>query len=129
MKGYDFARRASLKSDYPRCHTGAAAFYHGKLLALGWNGEKTCPLQAKYNHHRGFDSYKYPARIHAEMMIVNKIKNLDIDFSKVEVYVWRGTRHPMISRPCPACETAMRDLGIRKVHYTGNNSYIDEEYI
>lgn len=127
-KGYELARQASLKSTFKKCHTGAAAIYNNKVLALGWNSDKLSSLQAWYNRERGFDNTEYPASVHAEMMVVNKIRYLDIDFSKVRVFVWRGTSTPQISKPCAACERALRDLGIRKVFYTGNDSYIEEVY-
>jgi deoxycytidylate deaminase len=128
-KGYELAKSASLNSDFYKCHTGAVAIYGNKVLAIGWNSEKLSPLQAKYNTRtRGFNGHKYRSSIHAEMMVVNKIKYLDVDFSQVRIFVWRGQNTPMLSKPCKACEKAIRDLGIRKVFYTGANSYISEIY-
>ena len=127
-KGYELARQASLQSDYHKCHTGAVAIYNNKVLAVGWNSTKLSSLQAKYNRARGFDGYTFTSSVHAEMMVVNKIRYLDIDFSQVRVFVWRGVHEPQISKPCAACEKALRDLGIRRVFYTGNNSYIEEYY-
>lgn len=128
-KGYELAKAASLNSDFYKCHTGAVAIYGNKVLAIGWNSEKLSPLQAKYNTRtRGFNGHEYRSSIHAEMMVVNKIKYLDVDFSQVRIFVWRGHKTPMLSKPCKACEKAMRDLGIRKVFYTGANSYISEIY-
>ncbi len=128
-KGYELAKSASLNSDFYKCHTGAVAVYRNKVLAIGWNSEKLSTMQAKYNTRtRGFDGHKYRSTIHAEMMVVNKIKYLDIDFSQVKIFVWRGQDFPELSKPCKACERALRDLGIRKVFYTGNNSYISETY-
>ena len=127
-KGYELARLASQKSDFGRCETGAVAIYGNKVLAIGWNSKKTSHLQAKYNIARGFDGYQSKSSVHAEMMVVNKIKYLDIDFRQVRMFVWRGKEVPMLSRPCAACEKAMRDLGIQKVFYTGYNSFIEEVY-
>ena len=127
-KGYQIARVASRNGDYPRNQTGAVAVYHNKVLAVGWNSTKTSSLQARYNKARGFDGYATKPSIHAEMMVVNKIKYLDIDFGKIKFFVWRGREEPQISKPCAACEKAMRDLGICHVYYTGNNSYIKESY-
>lgn len=127
-KGYELARSASLKSDFGRCQTGAVAIYGNKVLAIGWNSNKTSSLQARYNSTRGFNGFQYKSAIHAEMMVISKIQYLDIDFSQVRVFVWRGKTEPMLSKPCSACERALRDLGIRKVFYTGNNSFIEEIY-
>lgn len=128
-KGYELAKAASLNSDFYKCHTGAVAVYGNKVIAIGWNSEKLSTMQAKYNTRtRGFDGHKFRSTIHAEMMVVTKIKYLDIDFSQVRIFVWRGQDVPELSKPCKACERALRDLGIRKVFYTGNNSYISETY-
>ena len=128
-KGYKLARSASIKSDFYRCHTGAVAIYGNKVLAIGWNSDRTSLMQARYNSMmRGFDGHKFKSSLHAEMMVLNKIRFLDIDFSQVRICVWRGQDMPRISKPCAACEKAMRDLGIKKVFYTGNNSYISEVY-
>ena len=128
QKGYQLARLASENSDFGRNKTGAVAIYNNKVLAIGWNSQKTSSLQANYNQRRGFDSYYYRATMHAEMMVISKIRYLDIDFSQVRVFVWRGTDVPKMSRPCVACEAALRDLGICKVFYTGDNSFISEVY-
>lgn len=127
-KAYLIAKEMSTKSDFGRSQTGAVAIYRNKVLAVGWNSLKTSSIQARYNCLRGFDGYSSNSSIHAEMMVVNKIKYLDIDFSQVRLFVWRGKNKPMISKPCVACETALRDLGIKRVFYTGDNSYIEEYY-
>jgi deoxycytidylate deaminase len=129
-RAYQYAKAASLNSDFGCQALGAAAIYGGKLIALGWNSHKTHPAQALYNtSERGFDGYSFKSTIHAEMMVINKIKYLDINFNKVKFFVWRGKDEPRISKPCAACERALRDLGIRHVYYTGNNSYVAETYI
>lgn len=129
-RAYEYARSASLKSNFG-CHAlGAVAIYGGKLLATGWNSRKTHPTQAHYNSlERGFDGYSFNSTIHAEMMVINKIKYLDINFSKVKLFVWRGKQGPRMSRPCAACERALRDLGIKHIFYTGNDSFIEETYV
>ena len=56
------------------------------------------------------------------------IDMLDIDFSQVRIFVWRGKHKPSLAKPCPACERALRDLGIKRVFYTGNDSFVNEVY-
>lgn len=130
QRAFGYARTASKNSNFGNHALGAVAIYGGKLIALGWNSCKTHPSQAKYNSlERGFDGYQCKSTIHAEMMLINKIKYLDINFSKLKIFVWRGKDGPKLSKPCPACERALRDLGIKHVYYTGNNSYIEETYV
>ena len=65
------------------------------------------------------------------MSCLIKIKDMDIDFSKVILYIYREdfNGNLAISRPCVACEHAIRDYGIKHIHYTGNMKYIYEEYV
>lgn len=129
FKYYINAMKASEKSDFYKCHTGCVAVYSGHIIAEGYNSIKTHTLQTKYNKYRDFDPNVYRGCIHAEMMVIQKIKYLDIDFNKVELYISRGTKDkPLLSKPCKACERAIRDLGISKVNYTGYNSYVSEKY-
>lgn len=129
-KGFELAHKASLNSDAEPHKLGAVAIYNNKILALGWNSNsKTSSLQARYNCLRGFDGYSFKSSIHAEMMVISKIRYLDINFKDVRLFIWRGKEAPKLARPCQACEKAIRDLGIRRVFYTGDNSYIEETFV
>lgn len=133
---FDAAKKHSYQADYrgssSRVKIGAVAVYRRMIIAKGCNQNKTHPLQQKYNRYRyNISSNHYcPSKIHAEMEVVTKIQHLDINFSEVEIYVYRETRdgRKALAKPCLACETALRELGIRRVYYTGNNSYISEVY-
>ena len=127
-RGFSLARKASLNSDAMPHKLGAVAIYNNHVLAVGWNSEKTSSLQARYNCERGFDGYAFKSSIHAEMMVISKIRYLDIDFKNVKLFIWRGKHEPRLAKPCAACEKALRDLGIRHVFYTGHNSYVEETY-
>ena len=130
MRGFRYAKIASEQSDFHLQHIGAALMYGSKLIAVGYNSEKTHSNQKIYNRFRNFDTSQMPNKLHAEMMVLNKVQYLDIDFSKAELYIWRGGKNgPLLSKPCPACEARIREMGIRKVFYTGNDSYIEEKFI
>lgn len=109
---------------------GAVISYKGTLLAKGFNTDRTHTDQAKYNRWR----YKecgnnyLPSKSHAEMMALSKIKYLDIDFSKVHIYVYRELRDGKLgmARPCPACMAAIKKLGIKNIHYTTDSGYAAE---
>ena len=59
-----------------------------------------------------------------------KIRYLDINFSEIEIYVYRETKggRKALAKPCAACTKALRDLGIKKVCYTTNDGYCEERY-
>ena len=133
---FKFAREAMMKSDYngsgssPRI--GAVAVYKGSIIAEAWNTDKTSPLQHRYNVYRYNvnGNHYYPSKMHAEMELISKIRYLDINFSEVEIYVYRETKdgRKALARPCAACTKALRDLGIKKVCYTTNDGYCEERY-
>ena len=49
------ARQAALQSDYHREHVGCIAVYQGKIIGVGYNSEKTHPIQYYYNKYRNND--------------------------------------------------------------------------
>jgi deoxycytidylate deaminase len=69
--------------------------------------------------------------LHAEMDCLNMIRNMDIDFSKVKIYISRKNLLGELAccRPCSACEYAIKELGIKTVYYTDDiNKYVREDY-
>lgn len=125
------AKQISRISTYDRVRIGCIAVYRKNIIGIGYNQAKTNPMQTKYSPYRcvsnadSINNY-----LHAEMACVNQIKNLDIDFSKVKLFIYRedDARNTRICKPCGACERAIRDLGIRTVYYTDTNKYIREDY-
>lgn len=129
------AKKCAEQSNYNGASSakiGAVAVFRRTIIAQGRNQDKTHPLQQRYNIYRYNvnGNHYYPSKMHAEMELISKIRYLDINFSEVEIYVYRETKsgQKALAKPCLACETALRELGIRRVYYTGNNSYISEIY-
>ena len=66
------------------------------------------------------DNAKCAPKLHAEISCLNSIRHLDIQFSKIKLYIYRArvdTEHGM-ARPCPACMAAIKDFGIKNIYYT-----------
>ena len=118
------ARQIANISDYSRIHIGCIAVYQGQVIGLGFNTNKTHPVQKFYNKYRTTSDYILP-KLHAAIRCINQIKHLDINFSKVKLYIYRIRKdQPFgLSRPCPSCMAAIKDLGIRDVYYTTNDGY------
>lgn len=118
------ARQIADISDYIRIHIGCIAVYQGQVIGLGFNTNKTHPVQKFYNRYREPSDYILP-KLHAEISCINQIKHLDINFSKVKLYIYRIRKdQPFgLSRPCPSCMAAIKDLGIRDIYYTTNDGY------
>ena len=118
------ARKIANISDYNRIHVGCVAVYHGQIIGIGCNTNKTHPAQKFYNRYREPSDTMLP-KLHAEISCVSQIKNLDINFSKVKLYIYRIRKdQPFgLARPCPSCIAAIKDLGIRDIYYTTNDGY------
>ena len=67
-------------------------------------------------------------KLHAEISCINQIKHLEINFSKVRLYVYRIRNDKLygMARPCASCIQAIKDLGIRDIYYTTNDGYSHE---
>jgi tRNA(Arg) A34 adenosine deaminase TadA len=127
------ARECSANASYQggnKVKLGCVIVYKGAVLAKGWNMNRTHTDQAYYNTLRYRTVNKYcPALVHAEMMALAKIKYLDIDFSKVTVYIWREYKDgsPAMSRPCPSCMGAIKERGVGQVVYSTPEGYAIEK--
>lgn len=120
-RNFQKAKAASTLSDFPTHKLGAAMILGNKVLAVGYNITKTHPIQKKYNIERGYDpDIKNNGQIHAEMMCLINTKYLDVDWSRVSLYIYREHKNhtTAIAKPCPACEKAIRERGINQVYFT-----------
>ena len=129
-KMFDRARSVALASTFYKTRVGCVAVYHGTVIAVGCNAEKTHPTQKMYNKYReqNQDAAFIP-KIHAEIACLNALSRMNIDQSKVRLYIYRvrkdGTRG--LSRPCPSCMAAIRAFGIKQIFYSTNDGYASEE--
>lgn len=123
-KYFNKAKQVAHVSDFHRTHIGCVAVYQNQIIGIGCNMNKTHPLQQHYNRFR-IQSDNLLPKLHAEMSCINQIRNLDINFAKVKLYIYRIRKdQPFgIARPCPSCMAAIKDLGIKEIYYTTNDGY------
>lgn len=125
------AHQSALVSDFDKTHVGCIAVYQGNIIAIGCNTHKTHPRQQYYNRFREVNcaSHNCLPKMHAEIHCLNAIRNMDINFSRVKLYVYRIRQDQEfgLSRPCASCMAAIRDLGIRQIYYTTNDGYVFEK--
>ena len=121
------ARQIASISDNFKFHVGCVAIYHGSIIGIGCNCNKTHPMQKYYNRFRKRNNEIFPT-LHAEINCINSIKKFDINFSKVKLYIYRirKDRPHGLAKPCPSCMAAIKDLGIRNIYYTTNDGYAYE---
>ena len=129
---FQLAKNACQYSDNKRARLGSVIVYKNKILSIGWNVEnKTNPLQQEYNKLRdygGVDVRLTKSSLHAEFSAMLKIKNMDIDFGRVHMFVYRERKDNSIgyARPCEACMGFAKALGIKNIYYTTNNGWAYE---
>ena len=123
-KYFQKAHQIATISDYKKQHVGCVAVYQGQVIGLGCNCNKTHPAQKFYNKYRNPSDSLLP-KLHAEISCLNQIKHLNINFAKVKLYIYRIRKDQPygLSRPCPSCMAAIKDLGIRDIYYTTNDGY------
>ena len=122
------ARQVATISDYYKTHIGCVAVYQGQVIGLGCNTNKTHPVQKFYNRYREPSDTMLP-KLHAEISCINQIKHLNINFSKVKLYIYRIRKDQPygMARPCPSCMAAIKDIGIKDIYYTTNDGYANEK--
>lgn len=130
---FKIARECSFNSDYSGCahaRVGCVIVYKGTILAKGFNSDKTHTSQAHYNKWRYKEEGNtyLPSKIHSEIMALQKIQYLDIDFSKVHIYVYRETKAGKLAlaKPCESCRAALKNFSIVNIHYTTPDGYCFE---
>jgi len=126
LKYFNVAKSVSQLSDFRRCHIGCVVVYRKNIISTGFNSTKTHTLQYVYNHLRFDVNEKAIHSVHAEIDALSKIRYLDIEWNKVNVYVYRGRKNdgsPMLAKPCVSCRAYMKKLGVRNIYYSDYDSY------
>lgn len=116
------AKTVSLESKFSKFHIGCVIVYNGRVIASGYNSNKSHTQQMNYNKHRHLNGNKIIHKLHAETAAVITIRHRDIDWRKCIVYTYREGKNgkPMLSRPCPACMAMLQELGVRKIVYSND---------
>ena len=127
MNYFSKSKSVSFLSDFKQVHIGCVAVYKKQIIGVGYNTNKTHPIQMKYNKYRDLEwnGIQPKAKLHAELMCLLNIKDLNIDFTKVKIFIYREDKngHLASSKPCNACMRAIKDYGIKDIYYTINNGY------
>ena len=126
----NLARNACYYSDFMKARLGAVLIYKGKVMSVGWNSTKTSPLQRQLNRYRGYDvdAPESHNTLHAEVACLTKARDLDIDWGRASLFVYRikyyGSRG--LSRPCCGCQELIKSMGIKNIYYSTNNGWAYE---
>jgi len=106
------------------CHTliAIAVDSNGIIIAKGINSySKTHPLQAGYAKKMGREDAIY---LHAEIAALVKCRR-----DPYIMFVFRFNKKGKLSmaKPCPICNLAMKEAGIKKIVYTTNGGIMEED--
>jgi len=112
---------------YHRYHIGCVVVEKGKIISSGFNSTKTHPIQKTYNIER-FTSDATPHTLHAEISALSHVINKDVNWDNVELYIYREFRNGNVAlaKPCKSCMKLIKELGIKKIHYTTYDGYCTE---
>ena len=115
MNYFKKASKIAEVSDFDKINIGCIAVYQGTIIGVGFNTNKTHPIQKKYNRYRNGEDFI--PKLHAEINCLNSIRHLDINFTKVKLYIYRKRKTAKygMCRPCPSCMAAIKDLGIKNI--------------
>ena len=125
---FNLARNAGQFSDFKQHHLGCVLVYKNNVISVGYNTTKQHPMQKQYNALRGFDASSAHNSTHAEMSAIIKAKDMDVDWGKVSIFIYREHKDGCtgLAKPCAACAQKIRDMGIKEIYYTGEGSHIYE---
>lgn len=125
------AKQSCSYSDFTKARLGSVLVYKGQVMSVGWNSNKTNPLQKSLNKLRGFDPEASSAHnsLHAETACLIKARDLDIDWAKASLFVYRIKKDGSsgLSRPCPGCMSYIRSMGIKDIYYSTDNGWCYEK--
>lgn len=127
---FNLARNACYYSDFMKARLGAVLIYKGKVMSVGWNSTKTSPLQRQLNRYRGYDVDASEAHntLHAEVACLTKARDLDIDWGRASIFVYRIKKDESagLARPCKGCQALIKSMGIKNVYYSTENGWAYE---
>ena len=131
LKYFKITKDISRLSDFKQTKIGAILVYKKDILSVGFNSNKTSPIQKRFNQYREFDNPENAIhKIHAEISCIDKIPwyvyENDFDLGKAILYIYRehkDNHRPALSLPCPACMAAIKDMGIGIIKYSVENGF------
>lgn len=98
-------------------HVLTAIIYdkRGRILSIGKNSyTKTHTIQAFHAKKVGMEKKVF---LHAEIDAIVKCRDLD-KAHKISVFRYGKNGKPLNAMPCPICQSAIKESGIKKIEFT-----------
>ncbi len=130
---FRIAREVSLMSPFEGPRIGAIVVDGNRILSTGFNSNRTRPLQYKYNFYRNFEHYRDSiSKEHAEISALSPLIGKEVKWKRVSIFIYREHRNggKACSKPCPACDKLIHDLGIKNIYYIDKyGNYVKERVL
>ena len=110
------AQKHTHKCKHAQYNVVAIIFKKDKIISIGVNSPKTHPIITS------------PKTLHAELNAVIKAKKQNI--RGASIFTIRTTHSGKLgmAKPCPTCESILRDRGINHVLFTNSKLAVQELY-
>lgn len=123
------AKQISMLSDYTHVPMGCCIAIKNEILSVGCNGEKTNPLQMKFDKFRNFNNPKSVIhKQHCEISAISKLPwyvyENGLNLQHATIYIFRqykNTHTYACALPCPACRKAIEQVKIGRIVATVEN--------
>ena len=117
-KFFELARRLSKYSNHHQHKHGCVIVDKNRVVSVGFNKDKT--------HTKSIHKWNF---LHAEISAL-----IGLEFEKTKgctAYIYRENKsgQPAMSRPCEACEMALKLAGIKKICYSIDNGFKEERLV
>lgn len=125
-KFFTHARHMAEMSDFHRAPVGCVAVIGNKVVATGFSQQRTHPLQMRFNRYRDFNCQtNIEAKMHAEISMLASYQHMGIDWSKVDVYIYRlcRSRPHGLSCPCESCMAALTEAGVHRIFFSTDTGF------
>lgn len=110
MKFFDLCKELKKHSNHKQHKMSSVIVRKNRVIGTGFNQLKTHSLS------------KHPFKsLHAEVHAVLKTTNKE-DLEGAEIYIYRENRYglPALAKPCPYCLALLKEVGIKRMHYSNN---------
>ena len=111
-KFFELAKKLSAKSNHPKHQLGCVIVDKNRIVSVGFNKIKT--------HTKSTHAFQM---LHAELDAIIGVDKEEL--RGCTAYLYRNTKNGnlAISKPCLACEMALKEAGVKTVHYTVDGGY------
>lgn len=133
LKYFNIAKqnaKLSTFSNKRRLQIGAIIVFKNKVIASGFNTNKTNPIQRTF----AFLTNNYESvYCHSEINVISKVireKYNRKDFEEMDIYVYRELENGNLglAKPCIICEACIKTFKFRNVYYTSENGFVCEKF-